>query len=94
MTVIEIRPHRWGWDVESPGVLSQVFELAQRIVVLRHGRRVAVRPIEKTTREEIVGLITGATDGLRRALAAELAAVGATLLNEFLGQHCPGGRTA
>jgi len=45
--------------------LSQVFELAQRIVVLRHGRRVAVRPIEKTTREEIVGLITGATEGDR-----------------------------
>ncbi|MDX6597700.1 MAG: simple sugar transport system ATP-binding protein [Gaiellales bacterium] len=43
--------------------LAQVFELAQRVVVLRRGRRVAVRPIEKTTREEIVGLITGAIDG-------------------------------
>ena len=43
--------------------LAQVFELAQRVVVLRRGRRVAVRPIEKTTREEIVGLITGAVDG-------------------------------
>jgi ABC-type sugar transport system ATPase subunit len=43
--------------------LAQVFELAQRVVVLRHGRRVAVRSIEKTTREEIVGLITGAIDG-------------------------------
>jgi ABC-type sugar transport system ATPase subunit len=43
--------------------LAQVFELAQRVVVLRHGRRVAVRSIETTTREEVVGLITGAIDG-------------------------------
>jgi ABC-type sugar transport system ATPase subunit len=43
--------------------LAQVFELAQRVVVLRRGRRVAVRAIEETTREEIVGLITGAIDG-------------------------------
>jgi ABC-type sugar transport system ATPase subunit len=43
--------------------LAQVFELAHRVVVLRRGRRVAVRPIGKTTREEIVGLITGAVDG-------------------------------
>jgi ABC-type sugar transport system ATPase subunit len=43
--------------------LAQVFELAQRVVVLRRGRRVAVRLIEKTTREDIVGLITGAVDG-------------------------------
>jgi simple sugar transport system ATP-binding protein len=45
--------------------LAQVFELAHRVVVLRRGRRVAVRSIEKTTREEIVGLITGAIDGDR-----------------------------
>jgi ABC-type sugar transport system ATPase subunit len=43
--------------------LAQVFELAHRVVVLRRGRRVAARSIEKTTREEIVGLITGALDG-------------------------------
>jgi ABC-type sugar transport system ATPase subunit len=43
--------------------LAQVFELADRVVVLRHGRRVAVRRIQSTTREEIVGLITGALDG-------------------------------
>lgn len=43
--------------------LAQVLELAQRVVVLRHGRRVAVRSIEETTREEIVSLITGAIDG-------------------------------
>jgi simple sugar transport system ATP-binding protein len=43
--------------------LAQIVELAQRVVVLRHGRRVAVRSIEETTREEIVALITGAIDG-------------------------------
>jgi ABC-type sugar transport system ATPase subunit len=43
--------------------LAQVFELAQRIVVLRHGRRVAVRTTAETTRQEIVSLITGAVDG-------------------------------
>lgn len=43
--------------------MAQVLELAQRIVVLRQGRRVAVRSMERTTREEIVGLITGALDG-------------------------------
>jgi simple sugar transport system ATP-binding protein len=43
--------------------LAQIIELAQRVVVLRHGRRVAVRSIEETTREEIVALITGAIDG-------------------------------
>jgi len=43
--------------------LVQVLELAQRVVVLRHGRRVAVRSVAETTREEIVALITGAIDG-------------------------------
>jgi ABC-type sugar transport system ATPase subunit len=43
--------------------LAQIFELARRIVVLRHGRRVAVRTTAETTREEVVGLITGAIDG-------------------------------
>jgi ABC-type sugar transport system ATPase subunit len=43
--------------------LAQIFDLARRIVVLRHGRQVAVRTTEETTREEIVGLITGAIDG-------------------------------
>lgn len=43
--------------------LAQVLELAQRVVVLRHGRRVAVRRLEATTREEVIGLITGAIEG-------------------------------
>jgi simple sugar transport system ATP-binding protein len=42
--------------------MTQVFELAHRVIVLRRGRLVAVRSIEQTTREEIVGLITGAID--------------------------------
>jgi ABC-type sugar transport system ATPase subunit len=54
--------------------LAQVFELAQRVVVLRHGRRVAERSVGATTREEIVALITGAMDGdppeLRRAASS------------------------
>lgn len=45
--------------------LAQVFELAHRIIVMRHGQRVAVRSVQETTREEIVGLITGAIDGDR-----------------------------
>ena len=45
--------------------LTQVFVLAQRIVVLRRGRRVAVRSTAETTHEEIVGLITGAIEGDR-----------------------------
>jgi ABC-type sugar transport system ATPase subunit len=43
--------------------IAQVFEFADRIVVLRHGRRVASRRVQDTSREEIVGLITGALDG-------------------------------
>jgi ABC-type sugar transport system ATPase subunit len=43
--------------------IAEVFEIADRIVVLRHGRRVASRSVQETSREEIVGLITGALDG-------------------------------
>lgn len=43
--------------------LEHVFSIADRLIVLRHGRRVAVRERERTTREEIVGLITGAIRG-------------------------------
>jgi len=43
--------------------LSHVFEIADRIAALRHGRCVAVRDIDQTTREEVVGLITGAIVG-------------------------------
>lgn len=43
--------------------MEHVFEVADRLVVLRHGQRVAVRERDDTTREEIVGLITGAIRG-------------------------------
>jgi ABC-type sugar transport system ATPase subunit len=43
--------------------LDHVFQIADRIVVLRHGQRVGVRGTSETTREEIVGLITGAIAG-------------------------------
>jgi ABC-type sugar transport system ATPase subunit len=43
--------------------MEHIFEVADRIVVLRNGRRVGVRTREETTREEIVGLITGAIKG-------------------------------
>jgi ABC-type sugar transport system ATPase subunit len=43
--------------------LEHVFEIADRVVVLRHGRRVAVRRLADTSREEVVGLITGAVVG-------------------------------
>jgi len=43
--------------------LEHVFAIADRLIVLRHGRRVAIRGHDETTREEIVGLITGAIRG-------------------------------
>ena len=43
--------------------MEHIFEVADRIIVLRHGQRVGVRDRDETTREEIVGLITGAIKG-------------------------------
>jgi ABC-type sugar transport system ATPase subunit len=43
--------------------LDHVFQIADRLVILRHGRRVAIRKANETTREEVVGLITGAVVG-------------------------------
>jgi ABC-type sugar transport system ATPase subunit len=43
--------------------VQHVFEVADRVIVLRHGRIVGVRHTAQTTREEIVGLITGAIVG-------------------------------
>ena len=40
--------------------LEHVFQVADRICVLRRGELVKVKKKEETTREEIVGLITGA----------------------------------
>ena len=43
--------------------LEHVFEVADRVVVLRRGRNVGTRIKSETTKEEIVGLITGAIPG-------------------------------
>jgi D-xylose transport system ATP-binding protein len=45
--------------------LANVFEVADRIVVLRLGKRVATFEREKTTREEVVATITGASAELK-----------------------------
>ena len=42
--------------------MPDVFAVADRIVVLRRGRKVADKPIAKTSPEEITGLITGAIE--------------------------------
>jgi ABC-type sugar transport system ATPase subunit len=43
--------------------LEHVFAVADRLIVLRRGRRVGTRLKTNTTREEIVGLITAAIQG-------------------------------
>jgi simple sugar transport system ATP-binding protein len=40
-----------------------VFSVADRIVVLRRGRKVADKAIANSSPEEVTGLITGAIDG-------------------------------
>jgi D-xylose transport system ATP-binding protein len=45
--------------------LEDVFEVADRIVVLRLGRREATFDVKKTTREEVVAAITGASAELK-----------------------------
>ena len=42
--------------------IQDVFEVADRISVMRHGRCIAVREKANTTPQEIIGLITGALD--------------------------------
>lgn len=43
--------------------LEHIFEVADRIMVLRRGQRIGTRVKKDTTKEEIVGLITGAILG-------------------------------
>lgn len=40
--------------------IQDVFEVSDRISVMRHGRCISVRETKKTTPQEIIGLITGA----------------------------------
>ena len=42
--------------------MPDVFAVADRIVVLRRGRKVADKPVARSSPEEITGLITGAID--------------------------------
>jgi simple sugar transport system ATP-binding protein len=42
--------------------MPDVFEVADRILVLRRGRKVAEKPIASSSPEEVTGLITGAID--------------------------------
>jgi D-xylose transport system ATP-binding protein len=51
--------------------LEDVFQVADRIIVLRLGERVATFDREKTTPEQVVGAITGADTAEMRRLAEE-----------------------
>jgi simple sugar transport system ATP-binding protein len=42
--------------------MPDVFSVADRIVVLRRGRKVADKPIADSSPEEVTGLITGAIE--------------------------------
>jgi simple sugar transport system ATP-binding protein len=42
--------------------MPDVFAVADRIVVLRRGRKVADKPIAASSPEEVTGLITGAIE--------------------------------
>jgi simple sugar transport system ATP-binding protein len=43
--------------------MPDVFSVADRIVVLRRGRKVADKAVADSSPEEVTGLITGAIDG-------------------------------
>jgi len=51
--------------------IEDVFQVADRVTVMRHGAAIAVRRIASSTPEEIVGLITGAAQ-VRATLGAAL----------------------
>ncbi len=55
--------------------LADVFEVVDRIVVLRLGRRVSTFDIRSTSREQVVAAITGAEFGKIEETAAEKSAV-------------------
>lgn len=40
--------------------MPDIFEVCDRVVVLRRGRKVADKPVSETSPVEITGLITGA----------------------------------
>jgi simple sugar transport system ATP-binding protein len=42
--------------------MPDVFAVADRVLVLRRGRKVAEKPVAASSPEEVTGLITGAID--------------------------------
>jgi simple sugar transport system ATP-binding protein len=42
--------------------MPDVFTVADRVLVMRRGRKVAEKPIAASSPEEVTGLITGAID--------------------------------
>ena len=42
--------------------MGDVFEVCDRVAVLRRGRKIADKPIRKSSPEEVTGLITGALE--------------------------------
>ena len=42
--------------------MPDVFSVADRVLVLRRGRKVAEKPVAESSPEEVTGLITGAID--------------------------------
>ena len=58
--VMKIRKEREISIIFISHNLPQIFEMVDRIVVLRHGEVVGIREKEKTNPDEIVSLITGA----------------------------------
>ena len=71
--------------------LADVFEVADRIVVLRLGRLAAVYDAKQTTNEEVVGAITGASDPSTGELGPAIDEVmGAARRDDAVREH-PGG---
>ena len=52
--------------------MQDVFEVCDRVVVLRRGYKIADKPILKTSREEVTGLITGALETRSEEHTSEL----------------------
>jgi simple sugar transport system ATP-binding protein len=44
--------------------MGDVFEVCDRVVVLRRGRKIADKPIRQSSPEEVTGLITGAIEAV------------------------------
>ena len=51
--------------------IQDVFEVSDRITVLRRGKRIGLLETQRSTPEEVVGLITGATEAVRRPVVSQ-----------------------